>query len=81
MTDTKLNGLQKAAVLLKSLPPAVVEKALTHLGGKQATLIRTELDNVSKRADLAEIEKVFPADAVAGTRYPEKMMALLDTRK
>jgi aryl-alcohol dehydrogenase-like predicted oxidoreductase len=32
-------------------------------------------------ADLAEIEKVFPADAVAGTRYPEKMMALLDTRK
>jgi aryl-alcohol dehydrogenase-like predicted oxidoreductase len=32
-------------------------------------------------SDLAEIEKVFPADAVAGTRYPEKMMALLDTRK
>jgi aryl-alcohol dehydrogenase-like predicted oxidoreductase len=32
-------------------------------------------------ADLAEIEKVFPASAVAGTRYPEKMMALLDTRK
>ena len=32
-------------------------------------------------ADLAEIEKVFPADAVVGTRYPEQMMALLDTRK
>ena len=32
-------------------------------------------------ADLAEIEKVFPAAAVSGTRYPEQMMALLDTRK
>lgn len=32
-------------------------------------------------ADLAEIETVFPASAVAGTRYPEQMMALLDTRK
>jgi aryl-alcohol dehydrogenase-like predicted oxidoreductase len=32
-------------------------------------------------ADLAAIEQVFPADAVAGTRYPEQMMALLDTRK
>ena len=29
-------------------------------------------------ADLAEIEQVFPASAVAGTRYPEKMMALID---
>jgi aryl-alcohol dehydrogenase-like predicted oxidoreductase len=32
-------------------------------------------------ADLAEIEKAFPITAVAGTRYPEQMMALLDTRK
>ena len=32
-------------------------------------------------ADLAEIETVFPATAVAGSRYPEQMMALLDTRK
>jgi aryl-alcohol dehydrogenase-like predicted oxidoreductase len=32
-------------------------------------------------ADLAEIERVFPADAVAGTRYPAQMMALLDTGK
>jgi len=29
-------------------------------------------------AELAAIEAVFPADAVAGTRYPERMMALLD---
>lgn len=29
-------------------------------------------------AELAEIEQVFPASAVAGTRYPEKMMALID---
>jgi aryl-alcohol dehydrogenase-like predicted oxidoreductase len=28
--------------------------------------------------ELAEIEQVFPASAVAGTRYPERMMALLD---
>lgn len=32
-------------------------------------------------ADLAVIEKVFPASAVAGSRYPDQMMALLDTRK
>lgn len=31
--------------------------------------------------ELTEIETVFPASAVAGTRYPEQMMALLDTRK
>jgi len=29
-------------------------------------------------ADVAEINAVFPIEAVAGTRYPEKMMALLD---
>ncbi len=39
------------------------------------------LDVKLTAADLAEIEKVFPASAVAGTRYPEQMMALLDTRK
>lgn len=32
-------------------------------------------------ADLAEIEQVFPASAVAGTRYPEQFMKLLDTAK
>ncbi|MFZ5496765.1 MAG: aldo/keto reductase [Verrucomicrobiota bacterium] len=32
-------------------------------------------------ADLAEIEQVFPAAAVAGSRYPEQMMRLLDTAK
>ncbi len=39
------------------------------------------LDVKLTAADLAELERVFPADAVAGTRYPEQMMALLDTRK
>ena len=29
-------------------------------------------------AEVAEINAVFPAEAVAGTRYPERMMALLD---
>ncbi|HEY8994902.1 MAG TPA: aldo/keto reductase [Lacunisphaera sp.] len=32
-------------------------------------------------AELDEIERVFPASAVAGTRYPEQMMKLLDTAK
>lgn len=32
-------------------------------------------------ADLADIERVFPASAVAGSRYPEQMMKLLDTAK
>ena len=27
------------------------------------------------------VERVFPAGAVAGTRYPAQMMALLDTGK
>ncbi len=39
------------------------------------------LDVKLSAADLAEIEKVFPIDAVAGTRYPELMMKLLDTAK
>jgi aryl-alcohol dehydrogenase-like predicted oxidoreductase len=39
------------------------------------------LDVKLTAADLAEIERVFPATAVAGTRYPAQMMALLDTGK
>lgn len=32
-------------------------------------------------ADLGDIERVFPASAVTGFRYPEQMMKLLDTAK
>lgn len=39
------------------------------------------LDVKLSAADLAEIEQVFPASAVSGTRYPEQMMKLLDTAK
>jgi len=39
------------------------------------------LDVKLSAADRAEIEQVFPASAVAGTRYPEQMMKLLDTAK
>jgi aryl-alcohol dehydrogenase-like predicted oxidoreductase len=39
------------------------------------------LDVKLDAAELAEIERVFPADAVAGTRYPEQFMKLLDTIK
>jgi aryl-alcohol dehydrogenase-like predicted oxidoreductase len=39
------------------------------------------LDVKLTRGDLADIERVFPASAVAGFRYPEQMMKLLDTAK
>ncbi|HWA24610.1 MAG TPA: aldo/keto reductase [Lacunisphaera sp.] len=39
------------------------------------------LDVKLTAAELAEIEKTFPASAVAGTRYPEQFMKLLDTVK
>lgn len=39
------------------------------------------LDVKLSAAELAEIEQVFPAAAVAGSRYPEQMMKLLDTAK
>lgn len=39
------------------------------------------LDVKLSPAELAEIEQVFPVAAVAGTRYPEQMMKLLDTAK
>ena len=35
------------------------------------------LDVVLDAADIAAIDAVFPADAVAGTRYPEQVMSLL----
>ncbi|MDF3834886.1 aldo/keto reductase [Cupriavidus basilensis] len=35
------------------------------------------LDVVLDAADMAAIDAVFPADAAAGTRYPEQMMGLL----
>ena len=31
--------------------------------------------------DLAQIERAVPADAVAGTRYPEEQMRWLDSEK
>jgi len=37
------------------------------------------LDVKLGKAEFAEIEAVFPASAVAGTRYPEQFMKLLDT--
>lgn len=39
------------------------------------------LDVTLTADDLAAIERAVPADAVAGDRYPEQQMALLDSER
>jgi len=39
------------------------------------------LDVTLTPEDLRKLEEIFPRDAAAGPRYPEQMMALLDSRK
>src|SRR4051794_20125620 len=55
MSGKNLNGLDKAAVLLKSLPAKVVEKVLSHMDAPQAMLIRAALVKIGERTDLKEI--------------------------
>src|SRR5688500_9491036 len=54
MSATPLTGLEKAAVLLKSLPAAVADKVLGRMEPRQATRLRAELAAVAKRPDLKE---------------------------
>src|SRR6266850_394176 len=55
MSDKPLTGLEKAAVLLKSLSPTIVEKVLTHMGPKEAKLLTAELAKIAQRPDLKEM--------------------------
>lgn len=49
-----MTGLEKVAVLLKSLPAPVVEKVMRHLDARHAGLLSAELAKVDKRADLPQ---------------------------
>jgi flagellar motor switch protein FliG len=54
MTAPALTGLQKVAVLLKSLPTEVVDKVLRHLDPRQAGLVSSELAKLDEQQDLAQ---------------------------
>ena len=54
MTAKSLTGLEKAAVLLKSLSPTIVEKVLAQMEPRQAKQLMGELAKVAARADLKE---------------------------
>jgi flagellar motor switch protein FliG len=55
MSERKLSGIEKAAILLKSLPPGVVEKVLRHMNAQQAESLRSELVRATERNDLKEL--------------------------
>jgi flagellar motor switch protein FliG len=55
MSDQNLSGLQKAALLLKSLPARVVDRVLQHMKPEQAALIKAEIARVSARKDLDQV--------------------------
>ena len=50
-----MSGLEKAAVLLHSLPAEIVEKVLHHMDPRQADLIKSILVKVKERPDLKEL--------------------------
>jgi flagellar motor switch protein FliG len=64
LAENPLNGLEKAAVLLKSLSPTIVDKVLAHMEPRQAKLLTTELAKVSERKDLKEIVSSVLDEAV-----------------
>jgi flagellar motor switch protein FliG len=52
MAEKSMTGLEKAAVLLKSLPASVVDKIMRHMGAKQAGIVGAELEKLSKDSQL-----------------------------
>ena len=52
MTTLAMTGLEKVAVLLKSLPSEVSEKVMRHLEPRHASLVSAALANLDKRSDL-----------------------------
>src|SRR5262245_56999917 len=54
MSANTLSGIEKAALLLKSLSPAIVEKVLARLDPRQSKLLKTELDKVAARPDVEQ---------------------------
>ena len=55
MAEKPMTGLEKAAVLLKSLSPAIVEKVLAHLDPKQAKLLTAEIAKVAQLPQQKEL--------------------------
>ncbi len=58
MSQSKLTGIEKAAILLNTLQPEVVEKVLQHMGVSQADRLRADLVRIKERADLKEVVSV-----------------------
>jgi flagellar motor switch protein FliG len=52
MAEKSLTGLEKAAVLLKSLPASVVDKIMRHMDAKHAGIVGAELEKLSKDSQL-----------------------------
>jgi flagellar motor switch protein FliG len=64
MTPPSLTGLQKVAVLLRSLPKDVVDKVLRHLDPRQAGLVSSELAKLDEQKDLGQKLSVVLDEAV-----------------
>jgi flagellar motor switch protein FliG len=54
MSGKPLTGMEKAALLLKSLSPSVVDKVLGLLDPRQSRLIKSELEKAGMRSDLEQ---------------------------
>ena len=70
-----MTGLEKVAVLLKSLPTPVVDKVMRYLDARHAGLLSAELAKVAKQADLPHKLSGVLDEAVnmlEGARQPNK---------
>jgi aryl-alcohol dehydrogenase-like predicted oxidoreductase len=78
--DKGVTGTQIAIAWVLAKSPSVVPL----LGARTRAQLDESLDALEielSPADIARIEEVVPADAVAGTRYGEEQMRMLDSEK
>lgn len=62
MAVTTLSNLEKAAILLRRLPPASLSKVLEMIGPTYSQRLRDAMELVSQRPDIAELEELVLAE-------------------
>lgn len=72
MSAMTMTGIEKAAVLLHSLPAEVVEKVLKHMNAQQAKLLTSVLAKVRERSDLKDIVSQVLDEASEALTGPPK---------
>jgi flagellar motor switch protein FliG len=84
MSDNPLSGLEKVALLMKSLPAEVVDKVLRHMDPVKGERVKSAVAEVSKRTDLTgSLTQVLDEAEVilkGGKKEPDEKTSHVDIR-